>query len=573
MAKKKSSDLLKFILLLGIIAVLNLIVSIRFFRIDLTSEKRYSLSDATLELLESFDDFIQVKIYLEGDFPAEFQRLQRETVQMLDEFRAYNPNIQYELIDPNGSEDEQINKEVNQQLQFKGLKAYRLDINKKGGKESVDIYPGAILNYGDKEIAVPLLQDQFNVSPETQVNNSIQNLEYALASAIKALVVQNKPLVGFLQGHGELDVRYVTDFAKTLSQNYRIDLFNIREFRSDSTGQQLSVTDQQRRLNKFDAMIIAKPQKGFNDLDKYLLDQYLMTGGKVLWLIDAIHADMDSLSKSAQFMSFPIYDRLNLSDFLFGYGVRINTNITRDVVAAGVSDQRAVYPWIYFPLVLPQVDHPIAKNLNAIKLEFPSSIDTIIARGIDKTILLKTSPYSDAVFTPFIVNLASLYEEQDPRRYTKGNIPLGILLEGEFESVFKNRIVPRSGSGEQLQLVEKSVPTQMLVVSDGDIIKNQLNILNPNIPKGTPLPLGFDQFTGAQYGNSDFLINTVDYMLDESGLISIRSRELKLRMLDRVRANESRALWQIVNTAIPIGVIVLFGLVFNFIRRRKYSKR
>jgi len=572
MKSRKAKDIFQFVILVGIVILINVIGSLKFFRLDLTSEKRYSLSDATVNLLESFDDIVYVKIYLEGDFPAGFQRLQREVRQMLDEFRAYNRKIEYEFINPNGAEDEKINQELSQQLQFKGLRPYRLQINEQGGDRVLNIFPGAVMSYGDKEAAVPLLVDQLAASAENQINASVQNLEYALANGIKQLVLDNKPLVGFLEGHGELPpLTYMADFARTLSENYNINRFNIRKFRSDSTGEQLSVADQLRRLNRFDALIVAKPKKAFNDLDKYLLDQFVMNGGRVLWLLDAVHAEMDSLSQSAQFLSFPIIDRLRLDDMLFRYGARINTNLIQDMVSAGVSDQKNIYPWVYFPMVMPQVKHPITKDLNAIKLEFASTVDTIIAKGVKKTFLLRSSPYSKTVGTPHMVSLGTLYNKQDESRFTQRQLPLAVLLEGEFESVFKNRILPKENGEETLPLKEKSSPTQMLVVGDGDIVKNQLNVVNTNMPRGTPLPLGFDQYTGTQYGNKDFLMNTIDYMLDESGLISIRSRELKIRLLDYNRLKQSRLRWQLLNTLVPIGTIVIFGLIFNYLRRRRYA--
>lgn len=572
MKSRRTKDIFNFLVITAILIVLNVIVSLKFFRVDLTSENRYSLSDATIELLESFNDVLYVKIYLEGEFPADFQRLQRETRQMLDEFRAYNSKIEYEFIDPSASEDPKVNEDVFQQLQYKGLKYYELRVNEKGGNKTQRVFPGAIMSYGENEAPVQLLIDQLGVQPQAQINASVQTLEYSLANAIRGLVRQKKPLIGFLQGHDELDLKYVADFARNLNENYRLDKFNIRKFKSDSTGQDLSIIEQQRRLNRFDGLIIAKPRKAFNDLDKFLLDQYVMVGGKILWLVDAVHADMDSLSERPQFISYPIYDRLNIQDMLFKYGARINTNIVQDLVAAGVSDRRATYPWVYFPMVMPQVKHPISKDISGVKLEFPSSVDTIIAKGVKKTFLLRSSKYSNVVATPHMVRLQTLYEPPSEDRFKAQGVPMAVLLEGTFESAFKNRISPKGNGQEMPKLIEESRPTQMLVVADGDIIKNQLNILNPNIPKGTPLPLGFDQFTGAQYGNKDFLLNAVDYMLDESGLIDIRSRELKIRLLDVNRIQENKLSWQLINTVIPVLVIILFGVVYTFFRKRKYAK-
>lgn len=571
MKSRRVRDLVSFLVITAILIVLNVIVSLKFFRIDLTTENRYSLSDATIDLLESFNDVLYVKIYLEGEFPADFQRLQRETRQMLDEFRAYNGKIEYEFIDPAGSEDSKVNQDVFEQLQYKGLKYYELRVNEKGGNKTQRVFPGALMSYGDREIPVQLLIDQLGVQPQAQINASVQNLEYALANAIRGLVRQRKPLIGFLTGHDELDVKYVADFARGLGENYRIDKFNIRKFKSDSTGEDLSVGQQQIRLNRFDGIIVAKPQKAFNDLDKYLLDQYLMQGGKVMWLVDAIHANMDSLSERPQFISYPIYDRLNIQDMLFRYGVRINTNIVQDLVSGGVSDRRSINPWVYFPMVMPQVKHPISKDISGVKLEFPSSVDTIIAKGVKKTFLLRSSKYSNVVATPHMVRLQTLYEQPSEDRFKSQGVPMAVLLEGKFESAFKNRIAPKANNEDLPKLLEESRPTQMMVVADGDIIKNQLNILNPNIPKGTPLPLGFDQFTGAQYGNKDFLLNAVDYMLDDSGLIDIRSRELKIRLLDVNRIQSDKLIWQLINTLVPVLIIILCGVVYIFFRKRKYA--
>lgn len=568
---KKSRDLSRFALFIAIVILVNIIGGLKFFRIDLTSEKRYTLSDATINLLESVQDVMLVKVYLEGDFPAGFQRLETETKQMLDEFRAYNPNIQYTFIDPSNNETEEETNERYKQLQFKGLKPYQLSIKNNDGNSVKTIFPGAVLNYGEKEAAALLLLDQLGAVPEKQINNSIENLEFTLANSIRGLVSDDKPLVGFLQGHGELGPREIADFAKSISANYRVDLFNIREFKSDSSGESLSLAEQQVRMNRFDALIISKPQKAFTDLDKYLLDQFIMNGGKTVWLLDAAVASMDSLSAASQFMSLPLFDRLQLNDLLFKYGVRVNTDLVTDLVAGGVSDQKKIRPWVYFPMVMPQVSHPIAKDLNAVWLRFASSIDTVIAAGIKKTVLLKSSPYSARLATPHIVSLAKLYNPPPRGQFRESGVPLAVLLEGKFTSAFKNRLRPKAEAG-QLKTKEESSQNQMLVVADGDIILNQFNVVNPNIPKGAPLPLGYDQYTNTQYGNKDFLVNSLDYMLDDQGLIAIRSRELKIRLLDLERVKEERLFWQLINTLIPAMLVVLMAAVNTWWRRKKYLK-
>lgn len=572
MKNQKSKDIFRFLVIVAILLLLNIIGSLKFFRFDLTSEGRYSLSETTVTLLKNLDERIYVKVYLEGDdLPSGFQRLQRETQQMLNELRAYNSDLEFEFINPAASADEKINKEVAQQLQFKGLRPTRVEVGEKTGTSTLTVYPGAIMTLGDDEVAIPLLVEQMGTSAQAQINASVQNLEYALANGIKRLTATLKPSVAFLQGHGELEPKYVADFARTLSENYQINKFDLRSFKIDSVTEQISITDQQIRLNRFDLLIIAKPTKPFSDLDKYMLDQFIMSGGKVIWCVDAVNAEIDSLSKAPQFLAFPRLEQLRLDDMLFKYGTRINTDLVMDMVAAGLNDQKQIKPWFYWPLVMPQVNHPIAKDINAVKLEFASSIDTIITPGVKKTFLLRSSPYARTAQTPHMVTLNEYYKEPDQRQYNKQNIPMGVLLEGTFQSVFKNRIQPTGDDGAPLKLKEQSVFTQMLVVADGDIIKNQLNIVNQSIEKGMPLPLGYDQFTGTQYGNSDFLINAVDYMLDDSGLISIRSRELKIRLLDANKLKEGKFFWQLINTLIPILSLLLFAMVYTFLRKKKYT--
>lgn len=567
---RKQSDLIQWLLVVLAILIINYIISFFSFRLDLTQEKRYSLNQTTKDLVENIDDIIYFKVYLDGDLKSGLQKLQRETMSMLDELRALNTNIQYEFIDPRVEGDSKATQEVYQQLHAKGLVSFQVEEQSEGGKRVHQIFPGAIVHYGDKELPLQLLLNQFASSPETQINISIQNLEFTLASIIKKLTLDEKPTVAFLKGHGELDDKYVADIGRELNQYYNVDKFNLREFKKDSVTGEVSIQNQLIRLNTVDALIVAKPTEAFNDLDKFLLDQYVMKGGKVLWLLDAVWADMDSLSNSQNFLSYPIMDKLNLTDLLFKYGARINPNLVQDIVAGGVHNGREINRWIYFPLLMPQTKHPIVKDLNAVKVEFASTVDTIIAQGIKKTFLLRTSPYTKVVSTPHSVDLKALYEEPNERSFTKRHLPIAVLLEGEFASLFANRLTPQIG-GEDIPLIKKGRKTQMLVVGDGDIIKNQLNLVNPNIPRGTPLQLGYDQFTGTQYGNKDFLMNALDYMLDENGLISLRSRELKIRLLDQNKIKESKRYWQLVNVLLPIVLIILFGVFYIWRRKRKYA--
>ncbi len=571
MVNKKRIDLQQLVLAVAAILLVNYIVSFFSLRWDLTSEKRYSLNQVTKNLTREIDDVILFKIYLDGDLNSGFQKLKRETLQMLNELIAVNDFIEYEFIDPSDNDDEKLTRNIYEQLRFKGLEPIQVEEKTADGASVKYIFPGAIASYKGRDMAVHLLLTQFASSPEAQINISIQNLEYTLANAIRKLIITNRPTIAFLRGHGELDDKRIADIAKDLSQYYNVDKFNLKEFIADTATGEISLSHQMLRLNTIDALIIAKPTKPFNDVDKLLLDQFIMRGGKTLWFLDAVHADMDSLSSASSFLAYPIMDQLQLTDFLFKYGVRINTNLVQDMVAAGVNDRKSINRWIYFPMVMPQVKHPITKDLNAIKLEFASTVDTIIAPGIKKTILLRSSPYSKSISTPHAVNLGTLYRQHSEADFRQRYLPLAVLLEGKFHSVFENRVVPKEQNGESLNIIKEGRETQMLVVGDGDIIKNQLNLVNPNIPRGTPLPLGYDQFTGMQFGNKDFIMNAVDYMLDKSGLITIRSRELKLRLLDNKKIKDSRLFWQIINVAVPIVLIILFGMVYGRMRKKRFG--
>jgi ABC-2 type transport system permease protein len=541
------------------------------FRLDLTAEKRYSLGKSTLVLLEQVEEPLLFTVYLEGDLPTGFQRLKRETLQMLNEFRAENRLVQFRLVDPSESEDERDRAEVYQQLRTKGLGAVQVEIKEKNGVRNVELFPGAVASYGDKETVVLLLTEQFAVAPEAQINASVQNLEYALANSLRQLVLQNRPRVALLEGHGELPRPKTASLEYELSKNYAVERFNLREFVVDSTTQQLSVVQQQLRLNTFQLVVINKPTQPFSDLDKWLLDQYVMSGGKVIWAVDAVHAEIDSLSRAPEFLAYPQWDALRLSDQLFGYGVRVNTSLVQDLVAGGVNDRRAVHRWVYFPLLMAQTKHPISKDLNAVRVEFGTSLDTVAVPGVKKTVLLQSSPYAKRQATPSVVSLRTLYEEPAEATFQDRLLPMAVLLEGKFPSVFKNRIAPKNEAGKLIPLLAESTPTQMVVVADGDLAKNQLNVVNPNLARGVPLPMGYDQYTDMQYGNANFVLNAVDYLLDSQGLIGVRSREVKLRLLDAQRVAREGSFWKTINTVLPLALVALGGYLFRLNRKRRYS--
>ena len=574
----KRQNLIQLGLSLVFIILLNIVGSFVFTRFDLTSEKRYTLSDATKKMLKNLDDIVYFKIYLEGDFPAGFKRLHKETQEMLDEFRAYSKNVQYEFINPSANPNKKIVENLYKQLMTKGLTPTNLQVKTKEGSSQQIIFPGAIVSYEERDVPLTLLNSQVGVPAEEVLNNSIQALEYNIASAIKKLTVKEKPSVAFIEGHGELDPLRVADIAWALSEYY-----NVARVRIDGKINSLTKREQKKEdttktiiANKYKAIIIAKPDSAFSEKDKFIIDQFIMHGGKVLWLIDPVFASMDSLQKSYETISMPM--DLNLEDLLFKYGVRLNTNLVLDlnalpipVVTGQVGDrpQQSLMPWFYFPLITPTINHPIVNNLNAIKTDFVSSIDTVGASGVRKTILLQTSKYSRIINAPSPISLDIVMKEPDVRLYSKPPQAVAVLLEGRFESAFTHRVLPQISNNKDMGFLEKSKPTAMVVISDGDVIRNQYRI-----EKGqpVPLPLGFDKYTNQTFGNRDLILNIMNYLCDDSGLITIRSRELKLRLLDNTVLDEDSLYWQVLNTVLPILLVIFFGIIQFFLRKRKYTK-
>ena len=535
-------------------------------RWDLTEEKRYSLSEGTESLLDQVAEPMLITVYLEGEFPAGFERLKIETRYMLEEWAARNGNIFFEFINPNNVENA---GEFKNQLATKGINAVQLQVQKADGQSVLNVFPGATLAYKEQEVTAVLLENVMVFDPAEQVNISIQQLEFNLARALNALLITNKPKVGMVTGHGELTAVQTAGIGLALSENYAVDRFSLQAYKADANGE-ADLSDMVRRMNTYDLLVVAKPTQQFPELDKYLLDQFLMGGGKVLWFLDGVHAEMDSLSFGPEFLAYPTVFDLNLTDLLFKYGVRINADLVQDVRCAGVNDRRSINPWVYFPL-WGATDHPAVANMNAVKGEFSSTLDTVEATGIKKTPLLLSSSSARSMAAPHTVSLEMLYNRPDPRAFTQRNLMPAVLLEGSFESAYANRLAPKAGVG--LPQLKKSPQTAMAVFSDGDFIRNQVNLINPEIPRGQPLPLGYDQYTGIQYGNDDLVLNTVDYMLDDIGLMQTRTRDVKLRLLDGEKIVAEANYWKFLNVALPELVLSLAALIFFLHRKRRYVRR
>ena len=574
----KKNQIVAFLVTLVIVVVVNVIGSYVFTRFDLTSEKRYTLSPTTKEILGKLDDYVYFKVYLEGDFPAGFKKLRRETKEMLDEFRAYSKYIDYEFINPSESEDPNERQENYRLLYQSGLNPTNvLDRASDGSSKQMIIWPGALVSYrNDTEIAIDLLENQLGQSSEEALNASMQNLEFRLIDAVKKVTRIQKPNIAFIQGHGELSGQDIYDITQTLSQNYNVVSLEIDGKIDALMHRTQDESVEVKAFPSYDAIVIAKPTEPFSEKDKFLIDQYIMHGGKVLWLVEPVFATMDSLQN--QESTIGIEQDLNLDDMLFKYGVRLNRDLLLDLTCAALpvrtgqmagQAQLEFFRWFYFPLLQAASEHPMVRNMNSIKADFISSMDaTTSANGIEQIPLLKTSDYTKVSGTPVFITLAMLRQTPDKRMFNSKGKNVAYLLKGSFQSLYANRIPQEIAEDNGMQFMDESVPTAMIVVAYGDIIRNQIDI-----KRKMPLPLGFDQYTQNTYANKEFIENAISYLVDGEGLIDIRSRELKVRLLDMTKIGQERVKWQLINTLIPIALIIALGFVMAMVRKNKYSKK
>ena len=541
------------IILVAIIAV-NVLSNSFFKRFDLTSDKRYTLSETTLTLLENVKEPINIDVFLDGDFPAEFKRLQSETYQLLEEYKAYNSNIIFKFNNPNG--DANNAEQFTSELIGLGFTPTNINQNVKGKKELIQIFPWAIANVGEKSVRVPLLVNNYGNRPEENINKSVQLLEFAFTDAITKLTLEKKKKIAVLKGNGQISDKYMADLLFNAKEYYALGAFDL-----DSLTNDLPKT--LANLKRFDMALIVKPTQAFSDEEKYILDQYVMNGGKTMWLMDQVTIDLDSLqNQNRQALAFP--RDLNLDDMFFKYGVRINPRLIQDLLSTPITAQSPTgedFPidWLYSPIVRSEENHPINKNINLVKLEFANQIDTL-KNGIKKTVLLKSSPASKAVGAPLLVGLEQFMEELDESTFNNGNQIIGTLLEGSFTSVFNNRVKPFKIADNK----DQGVPTKMIVIADGDII-------NYTYINKKPIQNGYDQWTQQVYGNKDFLINSINYLLDDSGLINIRSKNIELPLLNEQKVSEKYTTTQLITVGLPIAFLAIFGLFFTYLRKRRYS--
>lgn len=553
----------------AILLMIGILSSYFHARFDLTTDKRYSLSKPTKQLLSRLDDEILFRVYLDGDLPAGFQRLQNSVREMLDEFRAYGgENIQYEFIDPAENPNQQARERIFRELYQKGLDPTNLQVKEKDGSSSQKlIFPGIIVSYAGRDVAVNILKNHVSASADANLQTSIQSLEYDLTFAINQLLTPEAPVIGFLRGHGELVPEQMEDMAYTLGKFYTLRQVDAdaEMVRTDSTGQLIYRT-----------IVVAQPLSQFSDTDKFMIDQYVMAGGRVLWLVDYTTASIDSLSHGRDVKALPL--ELNLDDLLFNYGIRINSNLIQDMQCAVVPVNTALVgqppqftpaPWVFSPIITPTDNHPLTKNLDLIRIDFASSIDTVgHDANVEKSILLAASDNCRTVPLPARVDLSIIGERIAPEAFSHSGLAVGVLLEGQFRSAFANRPLQVEGFSRQ-QFRKQSIDTRMIVISDGDIIRNQFR--QNNNGQREPLPLGYDRYTRQTFGNKEFLLNTINYLCGFDELMESRSKEFKLRMLNRAKITEQRTLWQMLNVAVPVLIMLVFGFIFNALRKRRYQ--
>lgn len=560
MVNRRKNDLNFFILALLGILLFNVLASFFFIRIDFTAEKRYTLSNITQSVLRDLDDEVQITVYLEGDFPAGFRRLRNSTADILRDFKSYsNAKLKFDFINPL-SGDQKAQEDAYQILIEKGIEPTNLSVKTEDGMSQKIIFPAALITYKGRQMPVKLLQSRAGISPEEVLNNSIQNLEYVFTSAIKKISKNEIGRIGFTEGHGELSDLQLSDALKSLGDSYEVGRVNLN-------------TIPFAGLDQLKVLIIAKPEQPFTEAEKFKVDYFLRRGGRIIWSLDQVSADLDSLRGSTEQLAFA--KKLNLDDMLFRYGLRLNYNLLADMNCAqiplsvgdlGGQSQIKLLPWLFYPVFIPVSTHPLVKNLDGIRSEFPGTIDLISVKGLHSEVILSSSPFNRQLEVPVLLSLQMVENEPDPKQFQSDPKPFGVLIEGIFPSNFKNRPIP-SGLSEPVGLVKEAKPGKMIVLADGDIFKNQINGAD-----GSPYPLGFDRYSQEQYANKVFLFNAVDYLFDDSGIISLRNKEIKLRLLDRAKIRQEKLFWQFLNIGLPLKLLIVFGIFQHYFRKRRYTR-
>ncbi len=562
----KRRQLTQLFIALVVVFLLSVLSGMKFFRIDLTSEKRHSLSSSSRHLMKELDDVVFVRVYLDGELPSEFVNFRKSIRELMDEFRAYaGENLQYEFINLYEETDEAIRNRMIGELYDRGLSVTNIQVRDgEGGSSAKIIFPGAMISYKGVEMPVNLLKNNPSLSHELNLNNSIQTLEYEFARAIFSLTLKEVPRIAFIEGHGELDSLQTHSLMDELKNFFQVD----RGF----------INGNVEALLPYEALIIAKPMRIFSEADKFAIDQYMMEGGKVLFFLDPVDPFADSLSGGT---TVALANPVGLEELLFKYGIRVNYNLVADMqcnlvpvntAPAGEQARFTMMPWVYHPLLSGPPAHPVTRGLNYVKSEFSSSLDTVgdPSQELSKTVLMATSPASRKREVPLYISMEEVTIQPDPALFTAAHLPVGILVEGSFESFYKNYPVPEGVFPADWEVISKSGPTSLFVVTDGDIPANEVKF-----ERGAfrAQPLGYDKYTRQTFGNLEFIMNVINFMTDETGIMELRSREFKLRLLNREVINQKSQVlkWKLLNTLLPLILVLLSGLLIQLVRKRKYT--
>jgi len=552
-------------ILVGLGTLVLFFVSTNFlYRIDLTADQRYSLSQVSKEISASIEEPVSIEFFLEGELEPGLKKLQNEVFEKIAVLNAYsNKPIRLKVTDPYAITNKEKHEKLVEELYAKGIVPTSFRHKTEKGVTTKLIFPGALIRMGNKEVAVNFLKYNQDFSHEYNFNHSVESVEFELVNAFQKLERTKKSTVAFLEGHGEFDQYQVMDISNALSAD-----FDVKRISTKTLGEY---------ADNFDVLIVAGPTQPFEEADKFVIDQYIMNGGKVVWLIDPVQLNTDSLSHGFQTFAFP-HD-INLGDQLFKYGARLNYELLQDVECAqipvntaptGTQAKFTLHPWYYAPLLTPNDEHPLSRNLNRVLSEYVSSVDTISGTTkLSKAVILSTSPYARKVVSPSSVSLKNINNPPARELFTIPFIPVGVIIEGEFTSLYKNRMVEQMGFSSNSVLSE-SKATKMVIIADAGLIANKVNYSgkSPQIQQ-----LGYDRVAKRTWGNKEFLLNTVFYLNDDRGIMQLRNRTLKMRLLDQVKLRDEKAFWQWLNIVLPLLLVLLFGAGYNFIRRYKYSKK
>jgi gliding-associated putative ABC transporter substrate-binding component GldG len=561
----KPKSWIQFLVTVGIIILIGAAAGLVRIRLDLTEDKRYTLSPPTRDILNGLENDVYIQVYFDGEIPIPLKRLKRSVQDLLEEFRIESGRrIDYEFINPADAVNAQEREARYSALVNKGLSPVNIMENdEEGGSSRKMIFPGMIVNYNGVELPLDFLKKNEAASTEQNILHSIEGLEYEMIQAISTITSDTIYRIAFLEGHGEYEEIEVADITRSLAKYFTIDRGKI--------GGREGIMDH------YSAVIIAGPTSEFSEADKLVIDQYIMNGGKVLWIFEEVAVNTDSLAINGETVG--LYYPLNIEDQLFRYGARVNPELVQDiecmiipltVLTGPENTQIAPAPWLYYPRLYPKSDHPVTRNLNKVKGMFVNTIDTVgLDPAIRKTVLLTTSEFSRTLSPPLLISLKEIELNTAEKDFDKKGLTVALLLEGVFPSAFKNRMTANLVSEKNFTLKTESTRTKMIVIADGDIIRN--DVQRSGTSSGF-FPINKDRYTGELLANRDFLVNCINYLVDDNRLMELRSREVKMRLLDKSRVKTGKVMWQIVNVAGPVLIVILAGVAYSFFRRRKYTR-